>query len=906
MTTRRGLDPHAVSGHDGGAGEDRLADAPRPAAVIRRGDARLSSATSLAGCADRIDDDGRGSGRADASNPVLGDRRAGRNPGKPDPDRGIEQPDGASAPIAEPSRDVDQTGAREQDDSPAAERDRSGLDARRRGWFWHWNNVVTQYAPLIGLKGVGLLNSYTVWTDRRDESPHRGYAFPSQQSEAGFYGEERAELITINKILVALDLIEIRKEMLTRVDDRGRRWRVPHNLYRVKDRPDGVDLRAEDVKRVMAVACRDAAVFRYVRRVFSDRFQPIDGDNVWHTILDELRDDPAWRELQDRTRAIEARASARTRAGHQSRANTADAKSRANRDRVLTPLSGEEAQETQPDTLPLSDMQQSEPDEMPARTTVGGFNSGSRPAAEIGVGAGNNASAVAVAGSNTGSTTLWPSSVAPRGNDPRRVVDPGNTTYDQTDLTTTTTTTGLPDGSATTAARTENARRGRTPLAAPTDEPVSSDEPDTPGRAGSVRRTDRQGAERTAARAVGPATGWQVDGVPARTAVTSVMVAGIEDEREERDVERGRGMVSSGAAMGQWPDQQNEGGGYERRPTGAGTSGGARERRLADANAGGPLVDPCPLVVSTFEAANDRRATPLERRLLAELERDADSPARAVGATGAGWVVAAMREAVASGSAFVAPKRIREIIARWSTDTRTAPSAATSVTPVIPSDLAVGSAPDSPAVDVRLPGGASGSAVWSAVLGDLARALDRDAYQRLLAESRVTRYWRGSVEVRVGSVAAADKLSNEYRGLVERHLNSRLRRAVSVCFEAASDPVTTHRPVPDQPEPETPNASPQLVLAEGEIEVGRQVWQSLLADLARVVSPADLDRLAGVIVLGQDASGVILLGAPTPLARRLVDGRYRATVEASLAALLGQPSPIRVLDPAGWRVAPRQ
>src|SRR5437764_11738845 len=58
--------------------------------------------------------------------------------------------------------------------------DRSGEDVRRRGWLWHWNSVVTQYAPLIGLKGIGLLNSYTVWTDRRDESPHRGYAFPSQ------------------------------------------------------------------------------------------------------------------------------------------------------------------------------------------------------------------------------------------------------------------------------------------------------------------------------------------------------------------------------------------------------------------------------------------------------------------------------------------------------------------------------------------------------------------------------------------------------------------------------------------------------------------------------------------------------------------------------------------------------
>ena len=140
--------------------------------------------------------------------------------------------------------------------APVPEPTRAGEDARRRGWFWHWNAIVTQYAPLIGLKGVGLLNSYTVWTDRREESPHRGYAFPSQQSEADFYGEDRAELITINKILVALDLIEIRKEMVLRADEQGRRWRVPHNFYRVKDHGDGFTLTTRDVLRVVELADR--------------------------------------------------------------------------------------------------------------------------------------------------------------------------------------------------------------------------------------------------------------------------------------------------------------------------------------------------------------------------------------------------------------------------------------------------------------------------------------------------------------------------------------------------------------------------------------------------------------------------------------------------------------------------
>ena len=190
---------------------------------------------------------------------------------------------------------------------------------RRRGWFWHWNALVTQYAPLIGLKGVGLLNSYTVWTDRREESPHRGYAFPSQQSEADFYGEDRAELITINKILVALDLIEIRKEMVVRADPQGRRWKVPHNFYRVKDHGDDFSLGPADVLRVAELAARDRAVYRYVRRVFSPRFAPIDGDNVWGRILPQVRLTPVWQGLAAKAAAEEDRASARTRAGHAAR-----------------------------------------------------------------------------------------------------------------------------------------------------------------------------------------------------------------------------------------------------------------------------------------------------------------------------------------------------------------------------------------------------------------------------------------------------------------------------------------------------------------------------------------------------------------------------------------------------------
>ncbi|MEX1158342.1 MAG: hypothetical protein WEC79_05365 [Thermomicrobiales bacterium] len=401
------------------------------------------------------------------------------------------------------------------------------------------------------------------------------------------------------------------------------------------------------------------------------------------------------------------------------------------------------------------------------------------------------------------------------------------------------------------------------------------------------------------------------DGQPAAWSTTTVIpnadaniTLGGTDEGLES--ERGQRVVTSSTEIDRTVEERIEGGSDDRRSPGARAGGAAGERRLADPAAGGPLVDPGPLVVSTFEAANDRRATPLERLLLAELERDADPAARAAGSTGSNWVVAAMREAVASGSTFVAPKRVREIIARWSADPRNAPARATPLVNTPPAGELPASVDGDAAADVRLPGGVSGNAVWAAVLADLARSLDNDAYDRLLAGSHVTRYSRGVVEIRVGSAAAAGKLSNEYRGMVERCLNSRLRRPVAVRFD--SDPVeaSANGAVPASAEQSAPDAPETLTIAASEVEVGRQVWQSLLSDLARSIAPTDLNRLAGVVVLGQDVAGAILLGAPSLTARRLLDGRYREDVKTSLAALLGQPAPVRVLDACDWGVASDQ
>lgn len=305
------------------------------------------------------------------------------------------------------------------DASVTSGQSRSGEDTRRRGWFWHWNSIVTQFAPIIGLKGVGLLNSYTVWTDRREDSRHRGFAFPSQQSESDFYGEDRNELITINKLLVCLDLIEIRKEMVPRTDERGRRWKVPHNLYRVKDHGDEFNLTTRDVMRVALLADNDRAVYRYVRRIFSAKFAPIDRDNIWHQILDDVRPTDVWQRLAARTERDETRASARSKAGHASR------RTPATKSVFSLPRGGDTTASEA--TVVASDNDSA---------TDNTFDSGlSNPTI---VAPSNNGSETSAAKSNNGFADNPASTDAPVNNGEATSVAPGSSTYYQ-ELTTTTT-----------------------------------------------------------------------------------------------------------------------------------------------------------------------------------------------------------------------------------------------------------------------------------------------------------------------------------------------------------------------------------------------------------------------------------------------------------------------------------
>ncbi len=198
-----------------------------------------------------------------------------------------------------------------------------GIDRRQRGWFWGPNEWVTQWAPLIGLDGIGLLNTYNVWCDQKEGSETAGYAFPSQEQEATFYGLPRHQLRTIVSILKAVNLLQVESRPLRRqVTIRGKStWTtVTKNFYVVTNRDR--DLTFEDVLAVLALAERNEAVFRRIAHIFKPDFAPVDGAdrpdgkiNPWYSLLPRLRPLPLWQRLEaraaQRARAYARRAQAR-------------------------------------------------------------------------------------------------------------------------------------------------------------------------------------------------------------------------------------------------------------------------------------------------------------------------------------------------------------------------------------------------------------------------------------------------------------------------------------------------------------------------------------------------------------------------------------------------------------------
>lgn len=775
----------------------------------------------------------------------------------------------------------------------------AGQDVRHRGWYWHWNTLVTQYAPLLGLKGVGLLNSYTVWTDRREGSPHQGYAFPSQEAEARFYGEGREELITLNKVLVALDLIAIHKEMVLRQDDRGRRWRVPHNFYRVKDPRDGLVLNVPAVVRVLELAQRDKNVFRHIRHIFGAQYAPIDRTSIWHYLLPELRQLPLWQQLAER----------------------AERERRGAKRLIVFPEAPEQVAAAE--------------SVVHDEATIVGHTAGPVPFNRE---SSDNVSVPADTASTSDNGSAMCTNAVPGADAETTVRTPAMTAFD-------------PD---------------RTSI---TDEGTTDIEDATASVVSVADSTEDQGGKTQ------EETSTSTTSTSTRESVSAIFAALAEQNRGDREQTRADWLA-------RWREEEPSPGDAAMPvplpeqplpPTPVLPEDGTvivRALDVTEPNSTGLAQQAATIadIEAALTMANGRPPSDMEISLLVQVARECDPAARAQGygpGTGLGWVLAAIWEAVNSGSQFVAPKRVAAICDRWvaegfGADNRANPTPPPSTPPPTWPMPSLSTEPperepplpayrDSGAFPAVTESGAfpviagepvpEGEAkrLWDEVTRRLDGVLHPDALRRWFSGARVTHIAHDRVTVAVPDAEVALKLAS-YRGLISRRMSEAVGHTVDVVFHAAqitaSPAPTPHIPAeqstrvdeqagaghdspwwwptpgrpsgafptvpPASPEPARPPtrraSSPHASAATGSGgPTNSQLWAMALRELETQMNGASLAVwVRPAALIGTDPDGTLVIGARNHTQRERLDGIYRPLLVQALHTVLGRPVGVRI------------
>jgi hypothetical protein len=361
--------------------------------------------------------------------------------------------------------------------------------------------------------------------------------------------------------------------------------------------------------------------------------------------------------------------------------------------------------------------------------------------------------------------------------------------------------------------------------------------------------------------------------------------------------------------------------------------------RAAPSDAPGELT-----AIEAFEAANNRRATPAERVLLRQLAERFDAVARSSSSEGGGWgwLAAAVYEAVDAGSAFVAPRRLREIMTRWERDGFPAGesdrdgSERRPAAPVPPSSgrtaaarpaargrMASGLDPagiDPTALlaagaDLPLPHGHGARRTWALAVRRLGTALDRAVLRELVAGTAIAAYDDGAVTIAVPTGEQAARLA-VYRELIGRKLGEAMRRPLRVEFAVTEREAS--EPIPARTAPE--RLAPPVVVGETieapnfpVVECGlasSQVWAAVMAEIERGgrLSRANLDAwVRSTRLLGRSGDGgagtALIVGAPNESTRRRVIQRFAPEVRAAIAAIVGVALPVEFVVTGDWLTA---
>ncbi|HEU0165174.1 MAG TPA: hypothetical protein VFQ54_09015, partial [Thermomicrobiales bacterium] len=326
------------------------------------------------------------------------------------------------------------------------------------------------------------------------------------------------------------------------------------------------------------------------------------------------------------------------------------------------------------------------------------------------------------------------------------------------------------------------------------------------------------------------------------------------------------------------------------------------------------------LAIRAFEEANDRNATAAERRQLRQLAEWAATTGFSGGYDAWRIVTSAIEEAVAAGSSFVAPKRIREILNRWSRDgvpaeyvdgvrVRGVAGMAQDGPVTSEQDASHRPVPDA-ARALQFPNGKSGADVWGSVEQAVRPSLGVAPTRELFAGTAIIGYDAGEVTILVATASQHEAFALTHHDLVIRKLGSALRRPIRLAVVVAAgdpDPATEahdgktpdasipapRRELPPRPAPhvQTLSAMPVFTIERSGM-TNRQIWALALTDLREggVVPRQDIEAwLRDVVILAvDDDAGTIgvRLGVPHVLAARRIEGRFLPAIRQALGRLL--------------------
>ena len=291
-------------------------------------------------------------------------------------------------------------------------------------------------------------------------------------------------------------------------------------------------------------------------------------------------------------------------------------------------------------------------------------------------------------------------------------------------------------------------------------------------------------------------------------------------------------------------------------------------------------------------------------KLAADFERVALRASQPGMETSWAWLTAAIYEAVDAGSAFVAPRRLREIMSRWEREglpgQERRERAGSTEQPVV----RLGNGPD-----ISLPHGFGSRRTWEFTISLLSAAIERDRLVEFFEGTSISGYRDGEVTLSVPDQMQAERIMGEYRELVARKLGEAMRRPVRLAVMgpdveelARDETLIREAPVAAGNASEDEVTIPSFLVPECGLPSG-QVWAAVLDEIAHAdaVSRANLDTwLRQTNLIGRGDGGALIIGVPHALAQQRITARLLSPLQAAVRAVLGTVPGIEVVVARDW------